>query len=119
VEVDLALCLAGHNRSPARTGRPQTVGLHATKVELNSSLNTAECCIDRLACGHAPGQVWNRGAPVAARILVDANEIANRFHYVYPFNPACRLTDAKVPLGISSPRLPLTVTRPDLMGCLN
>jgi len=66
VEVDLAICLARHNCSSARTRRPQTVGLHATKVELDGSLNTAECCIDRLAGGHAPGQVWNGSSPIAA-----------------------------------------------------
>jgi hypothetical protein len=29
------------------------------------------------------------------------------------------LTDASVPCGMSSPRAPLTVTRPGLDGCLN
>ena len=35
-----------------------------------------------------------------------------------PFSPAWRLTDTKVPLGISSPRLPLTVIRPGLVECM-
>ena len=32
---------------------------------------------------------------------------------------ACLKTEAKVPLGMSSPRFPLTVTLPAFTGCLN
>jgi hypothetical protein len=40
-------------------------------------------------------------------------------HDLPRFKPACRLTEAKVPFGMSSPIWPLTVTRPDFVGCLN
>jgi len=32
-----------------------------------------------------------------------------------PLRPVCRFTEAKVPLGMSSPKLPLTVTRPGFL----
>ena len=88
-----------------------SVGVHAPKMELDGTLDSSECDIDRLACGHTPWKVRNRCSPIAVRIFVDAHEVANRLHGLVPFRWACRFTDASVPFGMSSPRPPLTVTR--------
>jgi hypothetical protein len=47
------------------------------------------------------------------RITADTHEVLDPLHGVGPFHPACRLTEANVPFGISSP-LPLDrdATRP-------
>jgi hypothetical protein len=90
-----------------------------TYVKLNRSLDPAQCTVDRLARRDTSRQVRNRRSPIAAWITVNADEILDRSHDFGTFNPACRLTDASVPLGMSSPRLPLTVTRPGFVGCLN
>ena len=95
------------------------VGAHSAKMKLDRTLYSPESDVDGLACSHTPRKVWNRRSPIAIRILVDAYQITNRFHALAPFRCACRLTDARVPFGMSSPRPPLTVTRPGLDECLN
>jgi hypothetical protein len=95
------------------------VGVHSPKVEFDCALDSSECDIDCLACGHAPREVRNRCSPIAARVLVDPYKVSNRFHALAPFMCAWRFTDARVPFGMSSPKPPLTVTRPGLDGCLN
>ena len=95
------------------------VGVHPLKMEFDCALDSSECDIDCLARGHTPREVRNRCSPIAIRIFVDAHEVANRFHGLVPLRCACRFTDARVPFGISSPRPPLTVTRPGLDECLN
>ena len=87
VKVDLTLRPAGNHRAVSRAGRPNAIGLHTAKMELNGSLDASEGRIDRLACGHAPRQVWNRGTPVTTRILVDSNEIPDLSHHLPPFSP--------------------------------
>lgn len=95
------------------------VGVHPAKMELDCALDSSERDIDCLACGHTPREVWNRSSPVTIRILIDTHEVANCSHDLAPFRCACRFTDARVPFGMSSPRPPLTVTRPSLDECLN
>lgn len=100
IEVDLTLRLHGHNGTVPWTGRTHTVGLHATEVEFDGTLDAPEDRIDRFTCGHTTGQIRNRGPPVATRILVDTDEIPNSSHHLAPLRAACRFTDAKVPLGM-------------------
>lgn len=119
VEVDLT---RGATRNHCPMTRPrwaQPVFSHATQMELNRHLHTPERGVDRLTRGYTAGKVWNRRPPVAVGVLVNAHQILDFLHDSPRFNPACRLTDANVPLGMSSPRLPLTVTRPGFTGCLN
>jgi hypothetical protein len=94
------------------------VSVHPPKMELDCALDFSECDIDSLAGGHATREVRNRRSPIAVGILVDAHEVTDRFHGLVPFRCACRFTDAGVPFGMSSPRSPLTVTRPGLDECL-
>lgn len=90
----------------------------STHVYLDRSFDSTKSGVDRLACRDAPRKVWNRGPPITFGIAIDVDEILQPFH-LWPLNPACRLTEANVPLGMLSPRAPLTVTRPGSVGCLN
>lgn len=119
IKVDLPLATARHYRSEPRPRRLETISAHATEMELYGRLNTAKCGVNCLARCHTAGEVGDGCPPVTVRIFVDAYQILQSFHAHHRFKPACRLTDAKVPFGMSSPRFPLTVTRPDLPGCLN
>ena len=119
VEIDLALRPDGHYRTLPRARWMNSVGVHSAKMKLDCSMDSSECDIDSLACGHAPRKVRNRRSPITVRVLIYAHEVTNRFHGLVPFRCACRFTDARVPFGMSSPRPPLTVTRPDLDECLN
>lgn len=97
----------------------EPIGLHSTKVKFDGHLDAPQSRIDRLAGCHASWQVRDRGAPIAIRVLVDTYEVSQPLHERSPLRPAWRLTEASVPFGISSPRWPLTVTRPGFVGCLN
>src|SRR5262249_49744193 len=119
VEVDLTRGPTGHHCPLSRTRRARAIGTHATEMQLDGPLNAPQRCVNRLAGCHTPREVRHRGPPVTTPILVDADEIPKLGHAYPRLNPAWRLTEAKVPLGMSSPRLPLTVTRPGLLGCLN
>ena len=119
VEVDLPRRLARHDGTMTRSRRSNPISLHPTEMKLNRRLDTPERRIDRLTGGNAPRKIKDRGPPIAVRILVDAYEVPQLSHDLSPLSPACRLTEPNVPLGISSPKWPLTVTRPDLVGCLN
>ncbi len=87
-----------------------------THVQLDGNLNASQRRIKRLAGCHTPGEVRNRRTPVASRFLVDADEVSNPLHFRPRFMPAWRRTGANVPFGMSSPRPPLTVTRPGVVG---
>ena len=119
VEVDLSRRLARHYGALTRSRRSNPISPHPAKMKLNRRLDTPEHRIDRLTGSNAPRKIRNRGPPVAVRVLVDAHEVPQLSHDLSPLSPACRLTEPNVPLGISSPKWPLTVTRPDLVGCLN
>ena len=88
-------------------------------VKFDGPFDPAEGGVDGFARRDAPGQIRNRCPPIAVGITIDLYKIVHRLHDFATFNPACRFTEANVPLGMSSPRLPLTVTRPGLVGCLN
>ncbi len=103
----------------ARPRWPQPISPHSPKMKLNCPLNAAERNVNGLARCHAPRQIWHRCTPVTARILVDTDKILELPHGSPRFNPAWRRTEPNVPLGMSSPGWPLTVTRPGLVGCLN
>lgn len=97
----------------------QPVLVHPTNMELDCPLDSPERGIDSLPGRDATRQIRHRGSPVAVRILVDANEILQLSHVLPRLRPACRIAEASVPLGMSSPRWPHTVTRPGLAGCLD
>jgi hypothetical protein len=119
VEIDLSGCLARDDSPLSWSRNPKPVGSHAPQMKLNGHLDASKRCVDRLACRDAAGKIRNRCPPVATRVFVDPYEIAQSPHSFPRFHPACRLTEAKVPFGISSPRFPLTVTRPGLIWGLN
>src|SRR5262245_7996858 len=103
----------------ARTRNRQTIFAKPTHMELDRSLDSTECTVDRFSGCDASRQIGYRCAPVAIGITVDAYQVLNGPHDFDSFNSACRLTDASVPFGMSSPKLPLIVTRPRFTGCLN
>jgi hypothetical protein len=43
-------------------------------------VHPTQCGVDGLGYGHATGEIWNRHAPVAARGLLEENEISNVLH---------------------------------------
>lgn len=75
--------------------------------------------VNGLPGGHTPREIGNRCAPIAAGVTIDLYKILERLHDLGTFKPAGRFTDPSVPFGMSSPKLPLTVTRPALVGCLD
>ena len=101
-----------------RLGNWEAVLLKAPKMYFDGPSDSAKCRIDGLAGGDAPRKIRHRGAPIAAAITIDLYQILQPLHFS-PLSPACLFTEAKVPFGMSSPKAPLTVTRPGLVGCLN
>ena len=97
----------------AWSGNWKSVFTKPTYVKLNRALDPAQGAVDCLAGRDTPRQIRNGRPPIAARIAIDADEVLDGSHDVDAFNPACRFTEASVPLGMSSPRPPLTVTSPD------
>src|SRR5262245_2967112 len=88
-------------------------------MQRHGLLDAAQSAVEGLAGRDTARQVGHRRAPITVRVAADAHQVLDPLHGVGPFHPACRLTDAKVPFGISSPRWPLIVTRPGLSECLN
>lgn len=119
VKVHLAGCAPGQHRPETRPRRSQPVCPHASKMKRDRRLDASKRRVDCLSRGHAAWKIGDRRPPVAVGIFVDAHQIPKLPHVFPRFRPACRLTDANVPLGMSSPKLPLTVTRPAFVGCLN
>lgn len=119
VEVDLTLRATRCDRALARLRDRESVCPQSLKMQLDGSLNPAHRRIKGLAGGNTAREVWNRSPPIASRIPVDANQVLNPTQGLAPLRPACRMTDANVPFGMSSPWPPLTVTRPGFTGCLN
>jgi RHS repeat-associated protein len=119
VEIKRARAPARRDGPMARARDGQAVVAQAADVERHGLLDAAQGAVERLAGRDAPRQVGDRRAPITVRIPTDAHEVLNPLHGLGPFQPACRLTDANVPFGISSPRWPLIVTRPGRRGCLN
>ena len=118
VEVNLSCPTSRPHRAMAWSRNRKTVFAQSAYVKFNRSFDPPQHRVNRFARRAAPGQVRNGSAPIAAWIPVDADEILDPFHDFGTFNPACRFTDPSVPFGISSPRFPLTVTRPGFGGLL-
>ena len=119
IEIDLARVPSRRDGAMTRSWHGEPVFAKPPYVKLDGSFDPAERGVDGLARRDAPGQIRNRCSPIAAGITIDSYEILQRLHDFATFKPACRFTDANVPLGMSSPKLPLTVTRPGLIKCLN
>ena len=119
VEVDLPRLPARRDGPMIRSWNWKPVFAKPTNVKLDGACDPAQGAVDRLTGRNAPRKIRNGRPPIAAWITVDPHEILKCFHDFDPLNPACRFTEANVPFGMSSPRLPLTVTRPVFVGCLN
>ena len=118
VEVDGSRISSRRDRAMTWWRNRKAIFAKSTQVDLDRPFDSTKSCVDCLARRDASREIRNRGAPVTVGIAIDLDEILQRFH-LWPLNPACRLTEAKVPLGMSSPNAPLTVTRPGFVGCLN
>src|SRR5262249_47556862 len=119
IEVHVTPGLARYNRTVPGSRGLDAVLLHSLKMEFDGPLDPTQGLVDRLSRSHGSWQIWDRCSPITVGVLVDAHQVTKLFHDLAPFRPACRLTEASVPLGISSPKLPLTVTRPGFLSCLN
>lgn len=115
VEVDGSRVSSRRDRAMTWWRNRKAIFAKSTHVDLDRPFDSSKSCVDRLARRDASREIRNRGAPVTVGIAIDLDEILQRFH-LWPLNPACRLTEAKVPLGMSSPNAPLTVTRPGFVG---
>ena len=117
VEVDGPRISSRRDRAMTWWRNRKAIFAKSTHVDLDRPFDSTKSCVDRLARRDASREIRNRGAPITVGIAIDLDEILQLFH-LWPLNPACRLTEAKVPLGMSSPKAPLTVTRPGFVGCL-
>lgn len=118
VKIDLPRLPTRCDRAVAGAWNGQSILPKPTYVEFDRPFDPAQCAVDGLARRNAARKIRNRRTPIAVWITVDTHKVLDRSHDFGTFNPACRFTDANVPFGMSSPRPPLTVIRPGLVGCL-
>jgi hypothetical protein len=116
VELDIARLPSRRNGAMAGTRNRQAILTQTSYVKLDRSFDPTQGTVDGFARRHTSRQIRYGCTPVATRVAIDPHEILHRLHDFVTFNPACRLTEASVPFGISSPRLPLTVTRPGFVA---
>jgi hypothetical protein len=119
VKVDLPWLPSGRNGAVARSWNGPAVLAKSSDMEFDGPLDSSQCTVNRLARCDASRKIRNRRPPIAARIPIDPYQVLECLHHFCSFRPACRFTDPNVLLAISSPRSPLTVTRPGFVECLN
>lgn len=94
VKVERAPLATRPHGALARTGNPESVFAQTAHMDLDGALDSAKCCVDRLAGRDTPGKIRHRRSPVAAGVAVDPNKILNSPHDFVPFRPGRRFTDA-------------------------